>query len=191
MIVKTILKKLYYTPVTGSLLRGSMRHLRGKKNLLIAEIGVARGDNSLCMLKSLDIKKLYLIDPYTEYVEDSDGVETVSNIHVKEKDIARDRLNRYGDRVSFIYEPSNVAVKQFKDDFFDFIYIDGNHSLAYEDMTLWYPKVKPGGILAGHDVNHRGVLDSFIRFIDEYDLCDYGISDCVEQRHPDWWLVKK
>lgn len=34
------------------------------------------------------------------------------------------------------------------------VFIDGNHSYkeVYEDVRAWLPKVKPGGILAGHDI---------------------------------------
>jgi len=38
-----------------------------KKNLTGAEIGVLKGENAARILKSLDIKHLYLIDPYMEY----------------------------------------------------------------------------------------------------------------------------
>ena len=49
--------------------------------------------------------------------------------------------------------PSELAAKLYPNDSLDFVFIDGNHS--YESVKLdiesWYPKVKSGGILAGHD----------------------------------------
>jgi hypothetical protein len=41
----------------------------------------------------------------------------------------------------------------FHDSSLDFIYIDANHSYDFvkEDLELWYPKVKPGGWVMGHD----------------------------------------
>ena len=35
----------------------------------------------------------------------------------------------------------------------DFAYVDARHDYAsvLEDLEAWFPKVKPGGILAGHD----------------------------------------
>jgi hypothetical protein len=35
----------------------------------------------------------------------------------------------------------------------DFIYIDANHAYDFvkEDIECWYPKVKPGGWVMGHD----------------------------------------
>jgi hypothetical protein len=40
----------------------------------------------------------------------------------------------------------------------DFVYIDGDHRYVsvWNDLTLWYPKVRPGGILAGHDFLQHG-----------------------------------
>jgi len=35
----------------------------------------------------------------------------------------------------------------------DFVYIDANHSLPYviDDIMTWLPKIRPGGIISGHD----------------------------------------
>ena len=56
-------------------------------------------------------------------------------------------------KVKIIKNWSHEAVKSFQDQFFDFIYIDANHSYkaSLEDMRMWYPKLKVGGIMAGHD----------------------------------------
>ena len=36
----------------------------------------------------------------------------------------------------------------------DFVYIDGNHAYEYvkKDIGLYYPKLKKGGVIGGHDV---------------------------------------
>jgi predicted O-methyltransferase YrrM len=36
---------------------------------------------------------------------------------------------------------------------FEFVFVDGSHAFqdVYDDLRLWYPKVRPGGIFAGHD----------------------------------------
>ena len=45
------------------------------------------------------------------------------------------------------------AVKDFKDNSIDFVYIDGNHTYDYvtQDITEWSKKVRKGGIVSGHD----------------------------------------
>jgi len=193
MIFDKLSKFLYYSnPIRISRRGACLKALRCCRDspLIICGVGVGRGDNALNMLRFMPIDHLYLIDPYIPYIEDSDNIRIYSVEHIDERTIAYSKLSPYNDKISFIYKHSNIAIKLFEDNFFDFVYINGNHSLIYEDMTLWYPKVKQGGILAGHDVNHRKVLDSFIRFIQEYNIKEYGIGDCEEQLHPDWWLVK-
>lgn len=55
--------------------------------------------------------------------------------------------------IKIIREFSHKAAKFFPDNFFDFIYIDADHSRegCYRDLISWYPKVKIDGILSGHD----------------------------------------
>jgi len=58
-----------------------------------------------------------------------------------------------------IRKHSIQAVKEFEDEVISFLFIDAGHS--YEDISqdikLWYPKIKPGGIISGHDYNLKGV----------------------------------
>jgi hypothetical protein len=45
------------------------------------------------------------------------------------------------------------AVEHYPDAFFDFVYIDARHDYrgAFEDIKLWWPKMKKHGIMAGDD----------------------------------------
>jgi predicted O-methyltransferase YrrM len=49
--------------------------------------------------------------------------------------------------------PSSDAAKKFKDESLDFVFIDAGHQYdeVKDDILAWYPKIKKGGILAGHD----------------------------------------
>ena len=55
------------------------------------------------------------------------------------------------------------AVKKFKDKSVDFVFLDASEAYegVKEDITNWLPKVKPGGILAGHDYYPEGYYDWF------------------------------
>lgn len=63
------------------------------------------------------------------------------------------------------------AVRLFDNDSIDFCFIDADHTYeaVSEDLRLWNPKMRPGGLLAGHDYvnpDHLGVkaaVDEFFR----------------------------
>jgi hypothetical protein len=59
---------------------------------------------------------------------------------------------------------SAAAAANFADQSVDFVFIDADHvyDRVKEDILAWLPKVKPGGIIAGHDYNvgHPGVLQA-------------------------------
>lgn len=52
-----------------------------------------------------------------------------------------------------IVECSYIAPKYYEDLSLDFVFIDADHSyeIVKKDITEWYPKVKIGGTIAGHD----------------------------------------
>jgi hypothetical protein len=58
--------------------------------------------------------------------------------------------------------PSIEAAKQYKDKSIDVVFIDACHEYkcVIEDIDAWLPKVKNGGILAGHDIHHPDVLNA-------------------------------
>lgn len=108
---------------------------------------------------------LFLVDAWKKFPESE--YEDVSN-QESPKDIIScvfDNLSGYEDRTVLIRGDSNTASTIFRDDFFDFIYIDANHKYNYvfNDMKLWYPKLKEGGIFSGHDF----ILDYSPEFADE------------------------
>jgi hypothetical protein len=64
------------------------------------------------------------------------------------------------DVVNIIRKSSVQAAKQFKANSVDFVFIDGSHDTVSVclDIDTWYPKLKVGGIIAGHDYkSHREV----------------------------------
>ena len=59
----------------------------------------------------------------------------------------------------------------YTDNSLDFVMLDADHTLAsvLADIAHWWPKVRAGGILAGHDFSHyfpgvmRAALEAFPR----------------------------
>ena len=66
-----------------------------------------------------------------------------------------------------IRKSSVEGAKLFKDNSVDLVFIDAAHDYenVKNDINAWYPKVKPGGILAGHDKTWPGVVKAVNEFL--------------------------
>ena len=121
-----------------------------------AEIGVLRGENAEKILERWKCARLFLVDPYIRWPDDvyTDCTNTVDYEEIRH--MAIERLLPY-DNKFFIAEPSVQAVKMFADESLDYVYLDANHNLEHitQDIDLWWPKVKPGGVFGGHDYYDR------------------------------------
>ena len=155
------------------------------KNLVGAEIGVLDGLHSENMLKTLQLKKLYLIDPYISYKETYDGAISDEYDDNWAKEIAHKRLSRFSEKIEFIEKTSDDAVKDIKEPL-DFVYIDGSHNYenVLRDIQNYYKKVKVGGVVGGHDFRAGfGVPKAVIEFAEKNKIKLDGIEN-------DWWFVK-
>ena len=134
-------------------------------NLVGAEIGVHVGESFLTLLQTCpNISKLYGVDPYVPYVDylKEEG-QSFDPMVVDEKEIEyiklvsyhRQKFSGHKDKIVFYEMDSNEAAKKVEDKSLDFIFIDSYCSFeqAKDDIKVWYPKVKDGGIFAGHDWN--------------------------------------
>ena len=115
-----------------------------------AEIGVEQGVYSEVLCRGLPDARLYLVDAWTAYRGYRD--------HVTQDKMDRfyattmERLAPY-DNFKVVRDFSMEAIKHFEDGSLDFVYIDGNHMIPWviDDICAWRKKVRPGGIVAGHD----------------------------------------
>lgn len=79
------------------------------------------------------------------------------------------------------------AAKLFPDRHFDFIFVDAAHDYdnAKNDITAWFPKVKLGGFMGGHDYTHSWL--GVVKAVDEF----FGnISIPVQAGHESWFIYK-
>jgi len=128
-----------------------------------------------------------LIDPYKPY-KNYDRY-TTEELKRAEK-IAHTTLNVHANKIKWIKTKSAEATKFIDDESLDFIYIDGNHTYqaVLEDITLYYPKVKKGGMLCGHDYipkDNGCVFDAVKEFCEKNDLKLH-----VDIQSTDWWIWK-
>ena len=135
-----------------------------------AEIGVRYGENAKFLLDMLDIENFYLIDPYDAYEEYQEDWN--NEMMTEAEKIAQTKLGD-SDAVRFIKKYSDDAIADLPDNL-DFVYIDGNHEYEYvkNDLSNYYPVVKEGGILAGHDYTKSwpGVVEAVNEFAHERGL---------------------
>lgn len=156
-----------------------------------AEVGVHIGDNAIEMLEERNDFNLYLIDDYknictTTYNEDRDIRESPED-SMKIKEVAIERFAPYRGRAIQIFEPSIEASKRFPDNFFHYVYIDANHVYknVFRDITHWYPKIKKGWALTGHDWEVLGVSNAVTDFCTKHNLLhNFRVKGC------DWVIVK-
>lgn len=114
------------------------------------EIGLAEGFTTEFFLNINSTLTLYAIDPFANYI-DWNGYNLNERERVGEEFLRR--TQKFGDRLKFIRKYSDDAVSDIPDNSLDFIFIDGLHTYEQvsKDMMNYYPKVKKGGIFAGHD----------------------------------------
>ena len=67
-----------------------------------------------------------------------------------------------------IQAESVEASWKFEDKSLDFVFIDADHSTeaVTADIQAWLPKIKPGGVIAGHDYNYPSVQEGVHKFFD-------------------------
>lgn len=118
------------------------------------EIGVKEGAYSEVLCKANSQLRLISIDPWTVLAYDKGmfGWPDSQVEYERYYEAAKTRLAKYPN-CTIIRGYSLVEIKRFSDDSLDFVYIDGNHSFqnCTNDICEWTRKVRPGGIISGHD----------------------------------------
>lgn len=79
--------------------------------------------------------------------------ERSRSVHDRYYQETKRRVRPYEQKVEFFEMRSTDAAKLMKGNYFDFVYLDARHDYCAvaEDIDSYWPKVRPGGILGGHD----------------------------------------
>jgi ADP-heptose:LPS heptosyltransferase/GR25 family glycosyltransferase involved in LPS biosynthesis len=126
----------------------SIRFPKGKG----AEVGTFKGQFSKLMIEKWS-GTLYMVDVWRglgdEYIDSSNHHNYDGGVYSE----AMKNIEGFEDRAIMVRASSEVASSMFEDESLDFVYIDANHAYDWvvQDIKLWYPKVKKGGVLWGHD----------------------------------------
>ncbi len=143
------------------------------KNAIGLELGIFRGDLAGNVVRELNPKMYHMIDPWIyrpgwenkEYkgmpIADQDFVEWMYEDICKDFDLPNVKIHR-----GF----SHDFINEFEDEYFDFIYVDAGHKYkqVLSDLTLYYPKLKKGGLMSGDDwlleEGKNGVKEAVLEF---------------------------
>ncbi len=145
----------------------------GRKEI-VAELGVDKGDFSELIIRHLKPKVFHLVDVWESERYNEGIYDTVKKRFESELDNKQVIIHR---------KLSTEASSDFKDGYFDFIYIDTDHSYltTKKELHAFAPKVKPGGVIAGHDYE----LGNWIQTV------RYGVIEAVHEFcvHNNWEII--
>jgi predicted O-methyltransferase YrrM len=131
------------------------------------EIGAFYGANIISVAMTYGLhkeSKLYCIDPwedYNEYVEYKNEQPQIYDTFIENI-----KNSGFQDKIIINRGYSNKEIYKFDDEFFDIIYIDGNHEPEYvlEDAVSSFRKLKVNGIMifddygwCGPDLTQKGI----------------------------------
>jgi len=125
------------------------------ENGKMAEIGVWQGRSLCSVAKIIKDKNLQVaaIDTFKGSEGEKEHTSLAEKISIL--DAFKNNILRFGleKNISIYSMTSASASAAIPNRSLDFVFIDANHSYEYvlQDIKLWLPKVKDGGVIAGHD----------------------------------------
>jgi hypothetical protein len=161
-----------------------------------AEIGVFAADLSSRLLAQRPDLTLKMVDPWAVYDNNPDSDDFHSSLSQFQQDcyaeMARVMSSFAGHRAEIIRLKSLEAAQLVPDGSLDFVFIDADHS--YEsckaDIIAWYPKVRDGGFIGGHDYENHGFSfgKEVKRAVDEM-IPSYGLTLELDENYT--WFARK
>lgn len=120
----------------------------------IAEIGVNKGETSKLFRHLFPEADLFLVDPWqltTEYLHSATPISRKNKHYEKAYQTVKEQFKK--DSHVTILRMTSLEALSHTPKQFDLVFIDANHEYIHvkQDILSWLPKVRPGGILAGHD----------------------------------------
>ena len=169
----------------------------------LVEVGVQTGMNALAMYNALNPRMMYLVDRYVVYTPQEIALSKLVQAEVIEGTWDQAQLDKYKSmamavvadtRHEFLFEESRVASLHVPDEL-DMVYLDATHDECnvLVDIACWWPKVRIGGIMSGHDYKSRDVnpkpgVQLAVDHI--FGKVSSGRGLDGQRGGLDWWVVK-
>lgn len=161
------------------------------ENTVVCEIGVDTGAFTKKIISIAKPKKLHLVDVWSSKRYPEQKFRGVQEKFKEPIATGKVEINR---------GYSTDALPGFPDGYFDWVYLDSGHGfgLTWQELLLLKDKVKPAGIIAGHDYcrysskgNHRfGVVEAVNKFCVEYEY-EFLFLTMETHRHLSFAIMKK
>lgn len=136
--------------------------------LTFLEIGVYQGNNIIPLSKKYPLINFIGVDAWSSLAfENYYKGEVMSLLNQKEMDFIYESVLYSSiniNNLKYIRGFSHDVSQKFEDESLDMIFIDAAHDYTSvkRDLLAWYPKLKVGGILSGHDYSLKffGVVEA-------------------------------
>ena len=138
---------------------GKLMEKRGLKDG--AEVGVQKGEHAMRILREWpSCQSFKLIDLWGHQVNYEDHANVPDAAQEEYFQQAKQNVEPWSNKTEFFRMLSTEAAKKIPDLSLDFVYLDARHDYCgvMEDLEAYYPKVRPGGFLAGHDFLNNAEL---------------------------------
>lgn len=145
---------------------------------IFVEVGSFKGRSASVMAVNIinskkDIK-FYCVDTWQGSIEHQKGqdFEDIDVVDGTLLDVFKYNIRSVKNYINIIQKESVEAVKEFQDQSLSFVFIDASHDYenVKQDINSWYPKIKKGGILAGHDWFDEDIKRAIYEFCNKYNL---------------------
>jgi predicted O-methyltransferase YrrM len=180
---------------------------RSRPGMIVFELGTYTGRSAMTMLPHIKRMqgRLYCVD----WFRGNPGVTAEITTSYQRHNILDIFLNNikeagYGDYVTVLVGTSHDVSRIVAQNSADFIFIDADHrySKVKSDILEWYPKLKPGGLICGHDFDRHLKDCDYNRVLEKceedfIDGCHYGVTRavCEEFSYVQWegriWYARK
>ena len=159
------------------------------KPVKLLEVGVMQGRNALNLYSAFNIDKLYLMDQWFKKWESYDYPHML--------DVAMQTFEKFeGKNDVIIIRADSLIFDLFPDYYFDYIYLDSNHSYEHviKELPKYWKYLKKGGMFCGDNIEQDGMrraLDEFVKGIgytykeEAYKKAAGSGIDVLE-----WWFIK-
>jgi len=177
------------------------------------ELGVQTGKFANRMLSDwTNCEEYHLVDLWGHQKNYHDIANLAQEGQDRNYDQTMQTLKPWSDKTHVCRNYTSVCVHKFEDEYFDFIYVDARHDFkgVWEDLVAYWPKLRVGGIMAGHDyvaqddvlynqnwtINYDGTIDETGTVV-KGAVDKFAKSVCrqvtVSYRESNWntWAVRK